>query len=658
MQRTPSTPAIHTIQSIASAAGMIAARQEAGQAETPLSRLFEGIQAGAEGPPLRALLTGSTSEAVSGVLTSLLGHDYPVLRVSVPSEIGYTELVLQEQGFSFELGSTRREFGEMGSFIQALEEADFGRPGSSEPWLEPLRLCLPGPVGRSGLVLLIPDSIAEMNRRPSLLSVLANKADWIILAAPAGHAFPASEQGLLQMLIKEIGVWLPVECGPNDKLAGGGASAFQEVLPEEGCLSPRVAKSKDSSESKAPGWLAELTATGSDGRALLLAYRRLRHLEGGLAGLTENLQSGLRHAQNRIKLQGSGLISAAGAETSLRGHADRIRNEVQEEIEVLRRAFEENSRSSLVAGGSFHTTTAQLAAAMNASDLQQDEAAEKIRLTLSAAALQRCRDGLLAQCRKQLGTEVEVVLDTFEILVKKIETTLQTLSDTNVRLHREEPGEEEVWRPIQQLASPEVRYRGELPRLNFMSRLSSARQGIMGIFMVVMVVGGAVKMLGGDYETKMRIWTGGLMLPVFVIGFLFTFKSFGKKRENHLEAELLKVHDTVQQELRRVAAEMQREKNTRLGMMLQRMVKNLLQGVQDELAQIESRSRAADEKKRKEAALQTRSVEMKLQDLQRQLGEVIRLQGDARRIWQDLDQWRARWVNAPAPSSLSPTNLR
>ena len=118
---------------------------------------------------LTVVLVGLETQATSAALALLLGQEYHVFRVAVPQRVGYTEITLQENGYSVERGAVRKDFEEVSAFVAALQQEDIIQTGNTSNWMDPLRLRLASPTIRRGLRLLVPDSIRGLveNSRPS-----------------------------------------------------------------------------------------------------------------------------------------------------------------------------------------------------------------------------------------------------------------------------------------------------------------------------------------------------------------------------------------------------------------------------------------------------------------------------------------------------------
>lgn len=631
-----------SILNIANAARQIAAKQEAGQAQTPLSALFDNLLPESDGQPVRVLILGFAPAAVSSLVKALIGHDYAVFRVAVPAEIGYTEVVLQDRGFSVERGTTRYEFDDIGPFLAALQSQDLLQPGVANEWLDPLRLSLPGQIENRGLTLLLPDLLKALHKRPALFSLLASRADWVLVSAARDHRMDAADIELLSSLFDEVRAWHAVTAPSEEGSAPVGATPFWSELPSTGLL----------------GTIADLPtqkpmldcfiAADGEGRPLLLMQRRLRRLESALAALSQDLTSATRHTENRIKLQAGGLVADPAADARFRTAAESLRNETQEEFEAIRRSLEEQTRRSLLRGGVILGVIDSIAEEITVEDIEHTEDSDKIKLSLAAPAVERLRIQLLEPCRELLSADLGLIDDTVDSLRERIAATLNRLGGVSVKLVRDDQDAGALWNAVQQVANPEIRYRGEMPKATIGSRFSSARQGIMGIFMMSMILTGFFTMIGKLQE--FRNITGAILLPMFIVSFIYTFHAFRKKHAHLLETEVLKVRETVLQELRRVASEVLREKNNQFGVLLQREAKLLLQQCQTALSKIETLARESNEKKRKEAVTHARSAEMRIQALRQQVAEVERLRTDARRVWSELDAGRNELARAAAAS--------
>ena len=135
------------------------------------------------------------------------------------------------------------------------------------------------------------------------------------------------------------------------------------------------------------------------------------------------------------------------------------------------------------------------------------------------------------------------------------------------------------------------------------------------------------------------------MLPLMVVGFLWTYVSFRKKERLTLEKEVEKLQDGVFNELRRVLQELGREAQSALNNTFQKNLRGVQQQVEAALDRLDKqRQRDTDEARRRQTE-QQRTLEQRstrLREFARQIATLQARHADARKI---QHQWLGDWIN-------------
>ncbi len=619
-------------------AGRLAQAQEAGQAITPLCDAFERLGQPLFSDPVRAVLVGLTPESTAAAVSALVGDDYNICRVIVPSRIGYTEILLQERGFSLDTGESLQEFDQAESFVAALEDEDLLQEGNPSSWMDPLRLQLPAPSRRRGLRLLVPESLSALVKKPALLSVLADGADWLFLCGPVEAEFGQAERDTLQLLMEQM-VGLQCLVG-NGKETGGLPSKGWWLGWKVVCsLSPmRMNSGADVVDAR----LELLTQPSSELRRFIQETRRQRELEAGVELLQGEVEQADVNLQNQKKLQQSGLITGSGQHKELRREVDKVRETLQEEMEALRRSVEEESKRLLVAGGGAYQRMDELAGEIDAEDILQDARGNVIKLTLDEG----CQDGLVREveafCRQRLIKDLKMIQEALDLAGESLRKRLT--EQAGIAFKPTFPGldEKAFWSSMTGLARPEIRYRGEMPKPSIGSRLGKARQGIFGILMLGMVFGAIGTLLGE--QTNLRTYLYAAMLPLMIIGFFWTYVSIRKQQNLTIEKELEKLHDATGRELRRVVADLFREQQNLVGQYLQKVMRTLAGELGDQVQARESLLQAEQEKRTRASRDQEKSIEQRLRQLDERRREASGVAGRMPAIRTALEKWLRDWV--------------
>lgn len=624
----------------ADAALIIAAELEAGRAVSPFQEKL-GLLAGEPVIPVRAAVIAAEPEGLHALLSEIMGHDYNVCKVVVPSRLGFSEVLLQERGFLLDTGAGAKEFDDAGSFLNALQQTHALQQSEGDS-LEPLRLKLKGPTHLNGLCLLVPHSLEAMQRKPALLSTLADQADWVFLAGSQTSTFSPEQRATVQLVLDHV-------TGLQNVMRPPAADAPAPASPpEEWWKSWKVTLSLGLvrlGTELLRKRLSLLTAPDSELRQYLVETRLLRQLDMTLALMVEETQQEQRKLANRLSLAREGLTGSDG-QPELRKTAEVIRGKFAEELDSLHKAAEREAKASLQADGEANRRLREAASTLTVDDIEQTEGEVAIKLTLAPAATARLTQAVLGLARQRLSTDLQQIQEGFECSVRDAKRAIEAATGTRPSLSVELPDEAGLWETISNLARPEIRYRGEMPRATLGSRFNAARSVIMGLMIVGTILGGVFSLTGDQSGGQgLRTTLAAFMLPLLIVGFLWTYVSFRKKERLTLEKEVEKLQDGVLAELRRVLQELHREQMGIVGGSVQKIQRSVQQQVDDSFGKLEKQRQRDAEDTRRRQGEQQRSMDQRIARMKQFGGQLAALQsklGEAERI---RAQWLAAWID-------------
>lgn len=625
-------------QSVAENALSLARELEAGRASTPFEEKLSSLLPDEPPTPVRAAVIALNAEAGQALLSEIIGQDYNVCKVVVPSRLGFSEVLLQERGFLLDSGAGAREFEDAGSFVEELQKTH-ALPAGDEVTLEPLRLKLKGPAHLNGLCLLVPAGLDAIRSRPALLSTLADQADWVFLVGRPDLSVDAATRAPVQLLLDQVTgvqhVQVPAENAPT---APAGEEWWRGWRTE---LSLGLVRNgTDLLRSR----LALLTAPDSELRHYLVECRLGHQLTATLMLMDEELRQTQRVTANRANLAKSGLLPDA-TNTDLRKASETVRAGLAEESESLLRACERDTKALLATGGDIFLKLQSAAAALTIEDIERAPAETVEKLTLGEHISRRFADLLASIARERLACDAQALREGLECSVRDAESTLEKATGMRHKLNLELPDETALTALLGQGARPEIKYKGEMPRATLGTRLSTARQGIMGLMIAGTILGGAAS-LTGDQGAGQALRTGlmALMLPLMIVAFLWTYVSFRKKEKLLLEKEVDKLMEGVLAELRRTQHELLREQHSALAAATQKALRSLQQQADAALERVQQlRQREAEDQRRRQGE-QQRTLDQKLNRTAEQIRQLAALRSRLDESQKIRRQWLADWI--------------
>lgn len=631
------------LDAFATSALSVAQDLESGQASSPLSDGFRRLSSPADSQTIKVLLVGLSPESTSSALSQLLNEDFNICRVVVPSRLGYTEVHLQERGFCLETGQDRQEFDNLDTFVEALRKEDLVQDGNPNSWMDPLRLQLKAPTSMHGLCLLIPDSLSSLQKKPALLSTLADQSDWVLLAGSKNEGIDPRQKSTLQLILDQV---VGLQClevpskgdaerDPSDEASTPWWTDWKVTL-SLGLVSIESAEAQRRLEM--------LTSSTSELRRWVLENRRHLTINNHLELLDNSIEQLLTQLKNRRKLQDEGLLDGSGMSSGVSRPQDGLQQLLRDDFDSLRRSLEDSAKRCLLPGSAINAQIDELINSIRESDIEQTETQTLIKLGLADDALHRCRAYLRKIGKEQFREDLSLVQDTLDTTSKSVSKKLSDQIKFTRKLSYALPDFESLWRGIEAIVSPEIRYRGEMPVPTLGSRFSAARQVTMPLMIGGMMIGGAATFMGGQ-GNSVRPLLYAIMLPMFIIGFFYTYVSFRKKEELLLEKEVEKLRDGIQSELKRNLNELFREERTTLNQELSKISRDLESQMQEAIDRTEQRSKGEQESLRQKASQNVRSIEQKISNWTSKRRELKNLQLKKDQIEKSLTLWLGDWIN-------------
>jgi hypothetical protein len=342
-----------------------------------------------------------------------------------------------------------------------------------------------------------------------------------------------------------------------------------------------------------------------------------------------------------------------GGDTEARQAGDDIRNCVQEDLETIKKNREDAAKRSLIVGGDFYQKLTDICNGVQVDDIQQDRRDAVVKLSLSDAKLEEITTKLQQETKQVVITDLSVIDEAVDATKEEVEKQLEGLLGVRTRMHLEPTDRNAWWDSVVSLARPEIKYRSEMSATTLGKRFSEARGGLS----LVMVAAGMLTGLQAFVDPKtlasLKTVIYSSMIPVLIVGLLWTFVTMKKKNRLTLEKELERLRDGVLSELRKVAGELLRVQGTQISAQLGKVGKQLSAQSADFLKKYETQTRGTREEEQRKAKERNRGIEQRSREKTQQRSELSRLQSSLADIWRLLADWN-RSLSSP---SAAPTAL-
>lgn len=597
----------------------VAGQIEKGQAETPLGDHFAALEEALDQEPLGLILIGSSKGARGNALQWLCGREFRVLTVGAHPQPGLIQIRLQEKGYSVERHDGRRlDFESLPPFLEALASQDLVRNGTEEGWADPLCLRVAGREGATGLVVSMPERLDLLRESPAVLGRLAQTASLLALAVDDSAPAPAEDRQVVADLCESVEAVLPLLIETN---APPQREAWWKDRANLGAaqLLPPIQLGPDGD-----GPLPALLTERRDGVGLALRASRLaRRMQSAVDLVAARHEGELRqHAtRQQAAVRRAKTVEEAGRERETRQDLDAAKQAIQEELAQLAQTLSENNRRALLPTGTMLSRLKQIVDGLGPEDLAQLPGPRTVKLELGPEFAARIHHEVRRALRDQLHEDLELLHRGFENLRTSLERRLAEACGAAPALELRPVDAEEMKRVLAEMISMELGYKGELPRRTLFQRIGEGRRPLYMLMMLFSLGGGAI----GLRVLRRSALFGAGMLLLFVVGFGYTFVTWRREDEDRLAKEADRAREAVWNEVRRLVAEIQREKLSRLSAHLATAARDALKRT-DTAARdaADARSRAS-EQERRELRARLKNLEQRGRDLQLVGQQVARL---------------------------------
>jgi hypothetical protein len=604
---------------------------ESGLGDTPLQDYITTLQQPAmvyQPDGLTIALLGLSPNAVAKTLSVWLGADYFSCRTLIPSHSACFDLnASSSSAWALVTKEAVRSCESLGSLVGVIEQAERG-VSEARSALDRPQIQVPAPEGCEGLRLLVPANTEVLRKHGALSSWMGDQAQLVILVGHADDALDQPTLEAIQPIVSAVGALRCVSLSPEDT----GVPVWAQMLNAP--LQMPLCHFVDAKPFALLG--------GSFDIAVLREFGRMRQIEGACHMVNDELSSDTTSAQNRKRLNdpSRAAVTLSVNDANPRNLAERVMKPFIRDLEDIRKNRDDEAARAIGTEGSLYAAAQRLVERTQFEDLRQEMLNHTIKLSLSAATLERLRNVVRQEMNRNLREDLAILEEAIYSGLEPLESSLQSSTGYTHRISPPSPDSERLCESLSALVQLNIRYKGEIPRATWKTRFQGARNWMMGVSMFLMLSSGLGVMLGRDAQTSIRSALLLLMLFAFIAGLIAAIFGYKRVRAEAIEREMDKLRDAVMQEVSRLFSNLLTEKRRLLAEHLQRIqreveseVNRIFQGQSDDSRQQSDRARAeATERNRimdnelrtiAQTQLACRSIFGEIAQVQLQLGQTL-----------------------------------
>lgn len=576
---------------------------ERGQADMPLAHQLAGLQAPTHKPQLELMLVCLESSALPVVLRWLCGASQQNIDIALPAMSPIVEVRLQERGFSLSVAGTTTSYESAGDLFQALMHSPSAALNSGE--LPSCNIGIPGTASVGEFTLHILRTTETVEKHPALIARLMRSVSCVILCAGSTYQWSPESLSAVRALVDQASFFWHWR-----------TDFIEHTAPAWWTRSPAAGKSQlpilSLPSEEIPLTLLQagssLQRNLSGARMLGEAHYLGTVLQSRCSDDERQLSSRLKREQ-RLEMAQEGPVR----DQEIRQRMDQLKQALQDDLSGLSGMVKENARKSQNTTSALSQTVTTLAQSAKPDDLMRDSGKHTIVLKLSDQALDDIRTQLRKRLRELLTDDLTMLRDGLLATQQQAEKVLGEVGVQDRTFPLPLPDDGQIWGPLNDMLNLGVRYRGELPKRGFFSRLAQGRQAVFTVMMIGSLVAGFM-----GFNLRSNPLVGVLFLALFVGVVGYTFWSWRKDEEMTIERELRKLHDTLETELTRVVTDIQRERTTRMTAFIDEIRRTALTRLEAVSREWLQQSSGAIEQQKREARSRAKAIEQRLRDVQNQ----------------------------------------
>ena len=459
-----------------------------------------------------------------------------------------------------------------------------------------------------------PESATAVTRRPAALNRLVEDKCLLMVAAGPDHRLTDDENAAIGEIAPLVGALWPVVVTEEQEIGSrelGQLKWYRDratkaeilVLPPF-CLSTRQ-----------PPKFPDLLTDAADPlrQALAFPHHALRLAAAALLVAERHEEECRRLSSKQSVLSRKlKLEDETAKDQSLKIEVERIRAECQDELAKLSSGIGELNRKAMLSSGDLLRSVQEAASRVESDDLEGEARGSTTRLTVHEEALDRLAETTKQALRAKLHEDMIFLNDGLELVEEQVREGLAAFCGEDMSLELAVPDENEIWDVITEMVSIEISYRGEIPKRGFLQRLVEGRRQVYMILMSVSLFGGAFGV------SRTSPWVRNLFLVLFLCGVVYTFFSWKREDRYRVEKELDRVKDSLSGEVKRILAEVNREKLSRISAHLNELGREALREIDARVREITARKELENDQSRQELRSRLQSLEQQKRERQPQ----------------------------------------
>lgn len=596
-------------------AAEIAARLEHGRAVTPLTSHFHRLARHPEDRKRTAVLAGVDPDSLVPVLEWVTGVMGEAVLQALLQSPGFLRIVFGSRDFGIRVGTARMAASDRDEFLKTLRGLQQQNTESASIVLE-----LPGDDCRSGLDLFVVKSPWELQQQPELLNDLSAIADVLILS---GTAEQQTREAATSSLANVAGCFTFVGCVVCDggKTAGDASTGATDTAGDSD-----IVRLNGASDPQWPAWLdphSELTGQ-------IQAARQSVPITTSLEMLHDSVDQQLRYHSRRKQILAA--VVPENAEAQLKSAADKLHTLTDDSLDQIDRRLNEHFRQRTVPSAETLNRITNFMEDLTPGDISEEPAYKVTRLKVSDDFLQQGLAIVRNSVHDSIDADLIMLNDESARLQNEFCQQFEALTGTSRAIDLPPVDRDEAVARIDELIHVDTRYHGELPRRNWMDRISYGRRPVFMIMMMGSLIGSALGIRGG-----LMAWLLPAMLVIFLLGTIWTFRSFRDERQSRIERELRRLRDTLGTEFKRLHTNVLKDWLGQTGEHLKQTRREALRQTDDQLRSIQQELQSTAQREQVEAQERQRSIDQQLRNLDTLLQQTGQLHERWRQVVSSLN---------------------